>query len=171
MSNEHSKIENLAKDVVGQAIKQRLTIATTESATGGAISNALTNIPGSSKIFAGGIICYRQEVKEGVMQIPSTLLEEQGAVSLEVTTSLVNNLANLIPSDLGVAITGVAGPDLDDHNNPVGTLFIAIRSHLAVKSYPLLLPSQERTQLKSGFTQKALEIMLAHLEELGRCNA
>jgi PncC family amidohydrolase len=155
-----------AKRVAELAFEHKLTIAIAESATGGLISSALTNVPGSSKIFCGGVVCYRNEVKSGIMQISSQLLKERGAVSKEVTSKLVEKLAELIPSDLGVAVTGVAGPDLDDHKNPVGTLHIAIRSPSGSITRSTTLPQDDRKRLKELFSLEVLSLLRTHIEEL-----
>lgn len=106
-----------------QALQGR-TLATAESCTGGGIGAALTAVPGSSKVFKGGIISYTNEIKQNLLGVPADLLETKGAVSAPVAEAMAQGARKALTSDIAVSVTGLAGPDGDDFGNPVGTVFI-----------------------------------------------
>ncbi len=100
------------------------TLVTAESCTGGGIGAALTSVPGSSKVYKGGIISYTDWVKENVLGVPGELLRNHGAVSAPVAQAMAEGVRDRLQTDVAVSVTGLAGPDGDDRGNPVGTVFI-----------------------------------------------
>ncbi len=100
------------------------TLATAESCTGGGIGAALTGIPGSSAIYKGGVISYTNEIKQNVLGVDGSLLEQHGAVSEPVAIAMAQGARNLLKTDVAVSVTGLAGPDGDDRGNPVGLVYI-----------------------------------------------
>ena len=103
-----------------------MTIATAESITGGLLAKRLTDLPGVSKVFKGGIVSYTDEVKHSVLGVPEELLREHGAVSAPVAQAMARGARRVLGVDVALAATGVAGPDTDDRGNEVGTAFVAI---------------------------------------------
>ena len=99
-------------------------LATAESLTGGGIGAALTAVPGASRVFAGGIISYTDEVKREVLGVPEEALARFGAVSAPVAMAMASGARRLLKADVAVSVTGLAGPDGDDFGHPVGTVFI-----------------------------------------------
>lgn len=106
------------------AALQGRTLVTAESCTGGGIGAALTAVPGSSKVYKGGIISYTNEVKSAQLGVGQDLLEMDGAVSASVAKAMAKGAKERLHSDVAVSVTGLAGPDGDDFGNPVGTVFI-----------------------------------------------
>ena len=104
------------------------TLVTAESCTGGGIGSALTSVPGSSAVYKGGVICYTNWVKEHILGVAHSLLEQYGAVSLPVAEAMARGAANALKADIAVSVTGLAGPDGDEFGNPVGTVFIGCHS-------------------------------------------
>ncbi|UUZ85989.1 nicotinamide-nucleotide amidohydrolase family protein [Paenibacillus sp. P26] len=105
---------------------QRLAVA--ESCTGGQLSDLLTAIPGSSAAFAGGIICYTNEVKHRSLQVPMDVLEGEGApgaVSEQTARLLAQNVTRITGADFGISVTGVAGPG-ESEGKPVGLVYIGV---------------------------------------------
>ena len=102
------------------------TLSTAESCTGGLIAKRLTDLPGSSTVFKGGVVSYWSEVKHTVLGVPQELLDEQGAVSAPVAKAMAQGVRQLTGSDWAVSVTGVAGPDPDDRGNPVGLAYVAL---------------------------------------------
>lgn len=100
------------------------TLATAESCTGGMIGAALTAVPGASKVYKGGIICYWSEVKQQLLGVDAEDLEKLGPVSLEVAASMAAGARNALHTDIAISVTGLAGPDGDEFGRPVGTVFI-----------------------------------------------
>jgi len=113
--------------VVGRMlIERRCTISIAESCTGGYLSHLLTNIPGISAVFDRGIISYSNKSKTEILNVPAEILKQKGAVSQETAISMASWIRKLSGTDLGVAITGIAGPDGGTHLKPVGLVFIAL---------------------------------------------
>ncbi len=101
------------------------TVATAESCTGGRIAESIIAVPGASKYFKGGIICYVNEVKEQLLGVSHELLEEKTAVCEEVAVAMVQGACRTLHTDYAVAATGVAGPTGGTKDIPVGTIWLA----------------------------------------------
>lgn len=115
--------------VVSALLRERgLTLSAAESCTGGLIAKRMTDLPGASNVFRGGVVSYTNGVKAGVLGVPEALLEEYGAVSEPVARSMAECCRRICGSGLAVSVTGVAGPDRDDRGNDVGTVYIALAS-------------------------------------------
>ena len=120
-------------------IKNNLTLSTAESCTSGLLASRLTDVPGSSQYFKGGSVCYSNELKINDIGIDNDLIERYGAVSEEVAKSLAKNIAQKNNTDLGIGITGIAGPDGGTEKKPVGLVFVGIfyKNNLYIKKYNL----------------------------------
>ena len=115
--------------VVSALLRERgLTLSAAESCTGGLIAKRMTDLPGASKVFRGGVVSYTNGVKAGVLGVPEALLEQYGAVSEPVARAMAEGCRRACGSDLAGSVTGVAGPDKDDWGNEVGTVYIALAS-------------------------------------------
>jgi nicotinamide-nucleotide amidase len=101
------------------------TVATAESCTGGRIAEAIISVPGASKYFKGGIICYVNEVKENLLGVSHDLLEEKTAVCEEVAIEMVKGACKALNTDYAIAATGLAGPGGGSKEIPVGTIWLA----------------------------------------------
>ncbi len=113
------------ESVVGEALAERgLTLAAMESCTGGLLSDTITNVPGSSRYFRGGIVSYATEIKE-MMGVAPAIIAEHGVVSAETAAAMAAAVRQRLDADIGVGITGVAGPDPQD-GVPVGQVYIAL---------------------------------------------
>jgi len=123
MSDE---IYKLAKQVIGAAHKQRLTIATAESCTGGGIGTALTSVPGSSNVYEGGIISYSNDVKINLLAVPKKTIKQHGAVSQQTAKAMAEGARKVLFTDLAISVTGIAGPTGGTPDKPVGTVWIGL---------------------------------------------
>ncbi|MEA2647049.1 MAG: nicotinamide-nucleotide amidase [Chloroflexota bacterium] len=103
--------------------KRHLTIATAESCTGGLVAAALTDLPGSSEYFMGGMVTYANDAKIGLLGVDEKMLEKHGAVSRQVAAQMAIGARTLFAVDVAVSVTGVAGPDAEGRK-PVGLTFI-----------------------------------------------
>jgi nicotinamide-nucleotide amidase len=111
----------------GELLKARgLTCAAAESCTGGLISHLITQVPGSSGYFLGSIVSYSNEVKATILKVSRDDLERFGAVSSEVARAMLNGVLRLTGADVGMATTGIAGPDGGSREKPVGTVWICV---------------------------------------------
>lgn len=114
-------------EVVTSILKERgLTLSAAESCTGGLFSKHMTDLPGSSAYFRGGVVSYATDLKHSILGVNSETLEKHGAVSEETAREMAEGCRKVCGSDLAIAITGVAGPDKDDRGNEVGTVYIAL---------------------------------------------
>ena len=119
------KTEELAARLLRQLKEQGRTLATAESCTGGGIGHVLTAIPGSSAVYLGGVISYTNGVKAGLLHVPQELLDTVGAVSPETAEAMVLGVRPAIGADIGISVTGLAGPDSDGSGKPVGLVYVA----------------------------------------------
>jgi len=111
--------------VVNELLLQRgWKLATAESCTGGLVSERLTNVPGSSRVFAGGAVAYTEETKQSSLGVSGETLKAHGAVSEEVAKEMAAGARRALGTDVAVSVTGVAGPDGGTETNPVGTVII-----------------------------------------------
>jgi len=110
-----------------RALKERgVTLGVAESITGGLMAKRLTDVPGASRVFRGGVVSYTDEVKRDVLGVPQQMLDEYGAVSAPVARTMAEGARRVLGCDIALSATGVAGPDRDDRGNPVGTVFVGI---------------------------------------------
>jgi nicotinamide-nucleotide amidase len=137
--------DSLAK-VAGDLLRaQELTLAVAETATGGLLASEFTGICGASKFFAGGCVCYSNESKMQLLDVPECLLAQHGAVSAENAVAMAVGAAERLGADYGLAITGFAGPCGGTNENPVGTIYIALHSPHGVWSKKLHHPGPRAT--------------------------
>ena len=119
--------EDILEKVVLEGLRaQGLTLGTAESCTGGLLAKRLTDLPGASAVFRGGVVSYTNEVKANVLGVAQTLLDEQGAVCADVARAMAQGARRVLGCDVAVATTGVAGPDSDERGNPVGLVYVAM---------------------------------------------
>jgi PncC family amidohydrolase len=115
----------LAQQVGERLRRERRWLAVAESCTGGLLGAALTDVRGSSAYFLGGVISYADRVKVEQLQVPEATLHRHGAVSEETAAAMASGVLRLLRADIGISITGVAGPDAEGAK-PVGLTFIGI---------------------------------------------
>lgn len=119
-------ISGLEEAVFRLCREKHLTLSAAESCTGGLIAKRLTDLPGASQVFLGGVVSYTNGVKQHALGVPASLLKACGAVSAPVARAMAVGVRVLTGSDLALSVTGLAGPDGDDRGNPVGTVFTAL---------------------------------------------
>lgn len=145
--------------VVRFLMKRKWTLATAESCTGGLIANQITNVPGASKIFLGGIIAYSNDVKEKFLGVRSSSLKKFGAVSENVAREMAEETRKKFDSDFAIATTGIAGPTGGTKSKPVGTVFIAAANKGKTVVVHKFNPFS-RKKFKEVTTQQALQLLL-----------
>lgn len=134
-------------------------LATAESLTGGGIGQALTSVSGASAVFAGGIICYTNQVKNSVLGVPMETLNTCGAVSAPVAKAMAEGARRVIGADVAVAVTGLAGPDGDEFGNPVGTVFLGYADERAAFARECHFDG-DRAQVREQTIEAALALIL-----------
>jgi nicotinamide-nucleotide amidase len=126
--------DSLAKVVADLFRAQEKTVALAESCTGGLLANLFTDVCGASKFFRGAIVCYSNDAKTQILDVPECLIAQHGAVSAECAVALATSVAETMEADYGLAITGYAGPTGGTKDNPVGTVFLGLHSPQGVWS-------------------------------------
>jgi len=121
-----ANVASMEEVVLGLLKEKGLTMGTAESCTGGLVAKRLTDLSGASAVFKGGVVSYTNEVKAGVLGVPQEMLDEFGAVSAQVAQAMAQGARKVLGCDLAVSLTGVAGPNPDDRNNPVGLIYVAL---------------------------------------------
>jgi len=152
---------------VAEVILQKLrslnkSLAVAESCTGGMVGSRFTDIPGASKVFKGGVICYNNEIKESLLGIPDSLLEQHGAVSAECAVAMATAVAEIMETDYALSITGFAGPE--GGNEPAGTIYFGYHSPVGVWSRRVILPGT-RSAVKERAVLTALDFIRRKLEK------
>ena len=151
------------EDVVGKLlIKNRKTIATAESCTGGLIGDRLTNISGSSLYYKGGIVAYSNSVKEKTIGVNKETLDSAGSVSEETALEMARGIRNKLNADIGLSTTGIAGPKGGTKEKPVGLVYIAISYDRGEKVYRFTFTPYRKTN-KLMTSQAALNITRIHI--------
>ena len=148
--------DSLAKVCADLLRSQERLVAVAETATGGLLANAFTDICGASKFFAGGCVCYSNDSKVQFLDVPECLLQQHGAVSAEAAVAMATGAAEKLGADYGLAITGCAGPCGGPNENPVGTIYVALHAPHGVWSRKLSYPGP-RTTVKWRAVNAALD--------------
>ena len=154
--------ESLEQTVVRLLGEAGLTLATAESLTGGLLGGRLTGVPGASAVYRGGVVSYATEVKASVLGVDGALLDRHGPVSEPVAGAMAAGARRLLDAGLGLAATGVAGPD-EHGGRPVGTLCLAVADAAGEVAQTLRAPG-DRAQVRGWATTTALDLLRRHLE-------
>lgn len=141
----------------------RLTVAVAESCTGGLLGAALTAVPGSSAYMLGGVIAYADSVKLQLLDVPQALLMEHGAVSQEVAEAMAVGVRARIGADIGLAITGVAGPGVEEGGKPAGLVYVAA-ANASGADVVRLESDHGRSGNRVGAVHTALQLCLRRAE-------
>ncbi|MGD0425645.1 MAG: competence/damage-inducible protein A [Candidatus Acidiferrales bacterium] len=151
-----TKGESLEEVVARILNENRATIAVAESCTGGMLAERLTNVPGSSSYFLGGVICYSNELKTSLVGVPQSLIEAKGAVSSEVALALADGIRRRTGATLGVGVTGVAGPGGGTPEKPVGLVHIGLADEHGPRERAYRFPG-DRERIRQFASQSALD--------------
>ncbi|MFY8107019.1 MAG: CinA family protein [Elstera sp.] len=151
----------LATDVLRAARAQGLRLGTVESCTGGLIAGALTEIAGSSDVVQGGLVTYSNDLKMALVGVPEATLIAHGAVSPQTAEAMVSGLLDLLPTvDLGVAVTGIAGPGGGSVEKPVGLVYLATLKRGQPVSVERQVFPGNRAEVRQATVARALTMLL-----------
>ena len=151
--------------LVDRALEAGLSLTTAESCTGGMISSRLVNVPGSSRVFPCGWVCYSNPSKTKELSVDPTLIEEFGAVSKEVVEKMASHALAKSGADLAISVSGVAGPGGGTNLKPVGTVWLALATRRETRSHRYQLHG-DRERIRSLTTNLALIALLAAVRNL-----
>jgi nicotinamide-nucleotide amidase len=155
-----------AADIIARLAAGGHSVATAESLTGGLLAAALTDIPGASAAFRGGIVAYATELKAVLLGVDPAALDRQGAVSAEVAGAMAGGVAARLGATYGVSTTGVAGPDPAE-GKPAGTVFIAASAGRQPRVQRLALAGS-RDDIRRETVAAALALLLVMMREENR---
>jgi PncC family amidohydrolase len=155
--------EPLEKAVGRLLTEQKLTLALAESCTGGLIAHRLTNVPGSSAYFIGGMVSYANEAKERMLGVSHQTLQEHGAVSEETAREMSREVRRLLQTDVALAVTGIAGPSGGTPEKPVGLTYIALTAEDFERCEKYLWKGDRRAN-KEQSAKAALRMLRQYLE-------
>ena len=153
----------LAGRVGDRCLALAVRIATVESCTGGLIGHVLTEVPGSSAYYLGGFVTYADAAKRAMVGVPTEVLEAHGAVSAQTAMAMAVGGRARTGADLGVSVTGIAGPDGGSDAKPVGLTYVAVADTSGTEVRRFVW-SGSRAENKRSSAQAALELLLERLD-------
>ena len=151
---------NLNQRIVSLLKKKKLKLTIAESCTGGMLSNAITSVSGSSKVFTMGLVTYSNHAKTNLLKVPKKIIKKNGAVSVQCCLAMVNNLNKISKSKVCVSITGIAGPKGGSKLKPVGLVYIGIRVGKKVFVNKCNFKNKGRTYIQKQTVKKSLNLLL-----------
>ena len=157
ISENGDSIEEILHDLL---ISKNLTISTAESCTGGELSHLITSVSGSSNYFLCGICTYQTQKKSEILGVSEDLIKEKTVVSEEVAQAMSLGCQTLFKTDIALSTTGVAGPNSDEFESEIGTVFYSIRVHNFEKTFKLYLPHLERKDFMNFVSMKVLQDLI-----------
>ncbi|HEY6481120.1 MAG TPA: nicotinamide-nucleotide amidohydrolase family protein [Streptosporangiaceae bacterium] len=163
MTAPRHHIEAQAATAIELLIARDETVATAESLTGGLVAAALTTVPGSSAAVRGGVVAYATELKAALLGVPADLLERHGAVHGTVAEAMAEGARDRLGASIGVATTGVAGPDPAE-GKPVGMVFVAVAGPGGLASRQLALTGG-REEIRAATVASVLGLLISALQE------
>lgn len=153
------RTEELAARLLQRLKEQGRTLATAESCTGGGIGHVLTAIPGSSAVYLGGVISYTNGVKAGLLHVPQQILDTVGAVSPETAEAMAQGARTAIGADVGISVTGLAGPNSDGSGKPVGLVYVGASDGKTTLIRENIFPG-DREAVRDQAVREALRLAL-----------
>ena len=157
-------MKKLSHKIVKLLSKKALNISFVESCTGGLLSNSITSISGSSKVFTLGLVTYSNQSKINILKIPKKIIMKHGAVSYETCLYMVKNLNKISRTNISVSITGVAGPKGGTKKKPVGLVYIGIKKGKKIQINNYLFKNKKRTSFQKTAVNKSLNLILGLLK-------
>jgi nicotinamide-nucleotide amidase len=149
---------DLAAVVLERARRAGVSLGAAESCTGGLLGGRLTDVPGSSDVFIGAVVCYANRLKIELLDVPPGLIESRGAVSEEVARAMAEGARRRLHVDLAVAVTGIAGPGGGTPDKPVGTVWLAVTSAARTEARRIVFLGSRR-EIRERAAQTALYLL------------
>jgi PncC family amidohydrolase len=148
---------------IGEFLHQNgLKIASAESCTGGLVADTITNVPGSSEYFVGGVVAYSYEAKVALLHVSWDTLRTHGAVSRETVVEMARGVRTALGADIGISVSGIAGPGGGMPNKPVGTTWFGLSANDGDWARTFLWQGDRRAN-KAASAQAALQFVLDYL--------
>jgi PncC family amidohydrolase len=156
---DSQSLAQLVRQLQARCLERGVHVATAESCTGGLIAKLITDVPGSSGYFQGGVVSYSNEVKTQLLGVPEEQLAAHGAVSAQVARSMAVGALHRTGADLAVAVTGVSGPGGGTAAKPVGLTYVAVADSLGAEVRRFVWAG-DRAGNREATAQAAIELLL-----------
>ena len=150
---------SLNQKIVSLLKRKKLKIAVAESCTGGMLSNTITSVSGSSKVFTLGLVTYSNQAKTSILKVPKKIITKHGAVSKECCLSMLKKLSKISNANISVSITGIAGPNGGTKLKPVGLVYIGFKKRNKIMIKENRFKSTNRISIQKATVKTALNIM------------
>ena len=151
---------SLNQKIVSLLKRKKLKIAVAESCTGGMLSNTITSVSGSSKVFTLGLVTYSNQAKTSILKVPKKIIKKYGAVSIQCCLAMVNNLSKISKTKVCISITGIAGPKGGSKDKPVGLVYIGLKIGSKVIVNKCNFKNKGRLIIQKQTVKKSLSLLL-----------
>ena len=150
---------SLNKKLILLIKRKRMKLAIAESCTGGMLSNAITSVSGSSKVFTMGLVTYSNQSKIDLLKVSKSIIKKYGAVSVQCCLAMVNNLSKISKSKVCISVTGIAGPKGGSKQKPVGLVYIGIKIGKKVMINKCNFKNKGRIYIQKQTVKKSLSLL------------
>jgi PncC family amidohydrolase len=151
---------------IGEVMQElSLTVAVAESCTGGLVGSRLTDVAGSSTYFLGGVVAYSNDAKVKLLDVRRETLAEHGAVSEQAAREMAEGVRHCFGTDIGLAVTGIAGPGGATKDKPVGLMWLALDAEGDIQARSIRLAG-DRRQNKAGAAEQLLSLLEEYIDSL-----
>lgn len=154
---------DLASAVVKKLEAKQQTVSVAESCTGGLLAKRLTDIPGSSAVFPGGVVAYQNEIKMGLLGVSEKIIETETEVSAECAKAMADGAAARFATDYALSTTGYAGPGGGTKEHPVGTVYLGFHTPEKTTTLCIFCPNATRSDVRVAAAKTALSMLLLEL--------
>ena len=153
-----------SRKIVGLLKKKKMKISFAESCTGGMLSSTITSVSGSSKVFNLGLVVYSNQSKIKILKVSKRIIRKYGAVSEQVCKAMAKNVSKMGKTNMGLSITGIAGPRGGTKKKPIGLVYVGIKKGNRVEVKKYLFKNKERAYIQRAAVNKCLELILSTLK-------
>lgn len=164
MSNS-PHIQHLCEQLAGLLVSRQWKLASAESCTGGLIAKTCTDLPGSSAWFDSALVTYSNTSKQRLLAVPQVLLAAHGAVSEPVVRAMLQGLFSHTDADIGVAVTGIAGPGGGSADKPVGTVWLSVGTRTGELQSELLQLAGNRAEIRENTLEISIKTLIKLINE------
>lgn len=154
---------DLASAIVAGLAKKGKTLSVAESCTGGLLAKLVTDIPGASAVFPGGVVAYQNEIKMNLLDVPGEVIEKETEVSAACAVAMASGAAKRFSTDYALSTTGFAGPGGGDKNHPVGTVYLGFHTPEHTTSLCISCPNASREEVRVSAARTAFSMLLLEL--------
>ena len=163
LTESDEELFDLASAIVKKLDARKQTVSVAESCTGGLLAKRLTDIPGSSAVFPGGIVAYQNEIKMGLLGVPKEVIDKETEVSAACAKAMADGAANAFSTDYALSTTGYAGPGGGTKEHPVGTVYLGFHTPEKTTTLCIFCPNATRSDVRIATAKTALSMLLLEL--------